>query len=344
MSSDLLAELRATTRQALAADGGGDVVDQLDLGGLLVDTDLGGLGMGERELVLVGEELGRGLASSSFLPTAVLAASLLSAGAPATDPLLKGLAHSKFAVALSDADGVWLSTPSVQAASTDSGWHLTGRSWGLTGPNGSTSVLVAAAAPDGVGVFMVEISAVEVTPAAELDPGRGLAAVDFVDTPAQLVVGEIAATTALSLAYRRALLGVASEQVGIARASLELAVEYAKTRTQFGASIGSFQAIKHRAADVLLDVEMADALVAQAVESGDLSDAQLAFVVASRAAVFAVESCIHIHGGIGFTWEHSAHWYLRRARVNASLLGPSGAHRAAIAESAGLAAAEGDRR
>ena len=101
---------------------------------------------------------------------------------------------------------------------------------------------------------------------------------------------------------------MAAEQIGVARACLDSAVDYAKTRSQFGAPIGSFQAIKHRCAEVLLDVEFADAVLADAVDAERaLPDAELAFIVASRAAVAAAEACIHIHGGIGFTWEHSAH-------------------------------------
>lgn len=115
-----------------------------------------------------------------------------------------------------------------------------------------------------------------------------------------------------------------------------MSVDYAKTRTQFGAPIGSFQAIKHRLADTLLDVEMAAGVLEQAVSSCSVDDAELAFVVGTRAATSAAESGIHIHGGTGFTWEHSAHWYLRRALVNASLLGSAAAHREAIAASAGI--------
>jgi alkylation response protein AidB-like acyl-CoA dehydrogenase len=117
---------------------------------------------------------------------------------------------------------------------------------------------------------------------------------------------------------------------------LDAAVDYAKTRTQFGAPIGSFQAIKHRFAEVLLDVELAEAVLDQAVQSGARVDAELAFIVATRGALSATETCIHTHGGIGFTWEHPAHRYLRRARVNATLMGPAAVHRDAVAASAGL--------
>ncbi len=344
MSSDLLEELRTTTRQALAADSSEDVVDQLDLAGLLVDGEFGGLGMGEREMVLVGEEIGRSTASSSFLPTVVLASTLLSYGDSDAVELLKELPLSRYAVALADADGSWLSgLPSVAATtSAKDGWLLSGRAWGLTNPVGSQRMLAAATTADGVALFLADVDRTVVTAADEFDPGRGLVEVEFDGTPARLIGG--AAADGLRATYRRALLAVGAEQLGVARKCVEKTVEYAKARTQFGAPIGSFQSIKHLCADVLLDAELADAVLQQAVESQELADSELAFVVATRAAVLAAESCIHVHGGIGFTWEHPAHWYLRRARVNATLLGPPGLHRSAIAASAGLAAIQEDYR
>jgi alkylation response protein AidB-like acyl-CoA dehydrogenase len=344
MSSDLLEELRTTTRQALAADSSDDVVDQLDLAGLLVDGEFGGLGMGDREMVLVGEEIGRSKASSSFLATVVLASTLLSFGESDAAELLKELPLSRYVVALSGAVGSWLSGPPsvVATRSAQDGWLLSGRAWGLTNPGVSQRVLAAASTADGVALFVAHVDRAAVTVADEFDPGRGLVEVGFDGTPARLIGG--AAADALRAAYRRALLTVGAEQLGVARTCLETSVEYAKTRTQFGAPIGSFQSIKHRCADVLLDAELADAVLQQAVESAELADSELAFIVATRAAVFAAESCIHIHGGIGFTWEHPAHWYLRRARVNATLLGPPGLHRSAIAESAGLAAIQEGHR
>jgi alkylation response protein AidB-like acyl-CoA dehydrogenase len=343
VSSDLLEELRTTTRQALTA-GGGDVVDQLDLVGLLLDGDVGGLGMGEREMVLVGEEIGRRTAPSSFLPTVVLAATLLAEGSAGAEELAKTLPHSLYAVALADADGVWASdSPTVRASETDqSGWVLDGTAWGLTTPAAppGTPMLTAASTRQGVALFVIDGEAIRLAAAEEFDSSRGLIEVAFDGAPARLVTAAPAAADAIRVAYRRALLAVGAEQLGIARAGLEMTVEYAKTRTQFGAPIGSFQAIKHRCAEVLLDVELADAMIQQAVDTGTLADAELAFIVATRAAISAAESCIHVHGGIGFTWEHSAHWFLRRARVNATLLGPPGLHRSAISKSAGLTSTE----
>ena len=347
MSAELLEDLRTTTRRALSA-GTGDVVDELDLGGLLVDPGLGGLGLGDREMVLVSAELGRALSPSSFLPSAVLAATLLMhADTDAAAETLAGLMAGdiRCAVAVADADASWaFSRPAVVATAADGGWLLTGVAWGLSTPSQPDTIVTVATTDDGPGLFAVAVSHARVGPADELDPARGLIEVGLSDAPARLLSRRDAAANALAEAYRRGLLAVGAEQLGVARTCLETAVEYAKTRSQFGSPIGSFQAIKHRCADVLLGVEFADAVLDQAVRTGASVDAELAFIVATRAALVAAESCIHVHGGIGFTWEHSAHRYLRRARVNATLMGPSAVHRDAIAASAGLTREPGSDR
>lgn len=341
MSSELLEDLRATTRQALSSGSAEDVVNQLDLMGLLIDENHGGLGLGDREMVLVGEELGRSRSPSSFLPTVVLAATLLTHGdADATSGLLSSLPQTRYAVAVAGPDGSWFSAPSAVTAARSSGgdWLLSGTAWGLTTPATPERLLTAAGTGDGAALFVAELDQVALRPADELDPLRGLVEVVLDRTSARLVASAGVAPDALRAAHRRALLAAGAEQLGVARACLEMTVEYAKTRNQFGAPIGSFQAIKHRCAEMLLDVELADAVLQQAAEHGVPDDAELAFILTTRAAVAAAESCIHIHGGIGFTWEHSAHWYLRRARVNATLLGSPGLHRNAIAKSVGLTA------
>lgn len=343
MSSDLLEDLRTTTRQALAA-GGGDVVDTLDLAGLLLDGAAGGLGMGEREMVLVAEEIGRCTAPSAFLSTAVLACTLLANGDTDAVELSKTLGRNRYAVALAAPDGAWApASPSVVATDTAAGgWLLSGIALGLTTPSAPDALVITAASTgEGVALFVADTDAATVIAADEFDPRRGLFEVTFDQTSARMVAAAPAAAVAIGAAYHRALLAVGAEQLGVARACLEMTVDYAKTRNQFGAPIGSFQSIKHRCAEVLLDTELADATVQQAVDTGTLTDAELAFIVATRAAVSAAKSAIHVHGGIGFTWEHSAHWYLRRARVNATLLGSPGLHRNAIAESAGLATSKG---
>ncbi|MGV0643927.1 acyl-CoA dehydrogenase family protein [Mycolicibacterium sp. XJ2546] len=339
MSSDLLEDLRKTTRQALTA-GGGDVVDQLDLVGLLLDGQSGGLGMGEREMVLVGEEIGRQTAPSAFLPSVILAATLLSHGNVDGIELTKELAGNRYAVALAGLNTAATAMPpaAVVATGGTGGWLLDGTSWGLAPPCDFDAVLVVAVSGPGLALFVADGTAATVT-ADQLDPSRGLVEVTLERAPARIAVEATAAAGALRAAYRRAVLTVAAEQLGVARACLEMAVEHAKTRNQFGAPIGSFQAIKHRCAEVLLDAEFADAAIQQAIQTTGFDDLELAFLVATRAAVSAAQSCIHVHGGIGFTWEHPAHWYLRRAKVNATLFGPPSMHRNAIAESVGVNAA-----
>lgn len=347
MSAELLEDLRRTTRQALSA-GAGDVVDELDLAAMLLDADRGGLGLGDREMTLVASELGRALSPSSFLSTAVLAVTVLAH--PDTEAATEVLATvangTGCAVAIADADASWAPpAPTVVATATaEGGWLLDGTAWGLSTPSQPEMMLVAAAIDSDTALFVLAPSDVEVTPADELDSARGLIRIALAQAPARLLSDGDAAAEAIAAAYRRGLLAVGAEQLGVARYCLEAAVEYAKARNQFGSPIGSFQAIKHRCAEVLLDVELADAVLDQAVNSGVPVDAELAFTVATRAAISAAESCIHIHGGIGFTWEHSAHRYLRRARINATLLGPSAVHREAIAASAGLNTPEAIRK
>jgi len=348
VSAELLEDLRTTTRQVLSA-GAGDVVDELDLVGLLVDSERGGLGLGDREMALVATELGRALSPSSFLPTAVLTATLLThADTEAAAEVLAALIAGEIrcAVAVADADGSWVPlTPAVVATSApDGGWLLSGTSWGISTPSQPDTTLTVAGIDDGAALFAVDGTHAEARSADQLDSTRGLVEVVFSQSPARLLANPAATVRAITMAYRRGLLAVGAEQLGVARTCLETAVDYAKTRSQFGSPIGSFQAIKHRCADVLRDVELADAVLDQAVRSGVSADAELAFIVATRAALLAAESCIHIHGGIGFTWEHRAHRYFRRARVNATLLGPSAVHREAIAASAGLTRASGTAR
>ncbi|MCB0936633.1 MAG: acyl-CoA/acyl-ACP dehydrogenase [Mycobacterium sp.] len=335
MSDDMLDDLRATTRRALAADGA-DILDELGLAGLLVDYDRGGLGLGEREMTLVATELGRALSFSGFLATAVLGVTLLSDSDTAEAAgLLEelGSGQSRCAVASSS----WMpSAPTVIGQLVDGHWAVSGSTLGLFTPSEPDTVLVAAATPAGTQLFSVAREYVSVTAADLLDPARGMAQLEFAAAAARLLAGPEQTEVATRRAYHRGLVAVAAEQLGIARMCLEMSVEYAKSRTQFGSPIGSFQAVKHRCAEVLLDVELGDAVLAEAVVGRSVVDDELAFIVATRAALAASDACIQIHGGIGFTWEHKAHWYFRRARVNATLMGPPSVHRAAIAGSLDL--------
>jgi alkylation response protein AidB-like acyl-CoA dehydrogenase len=146
----------------------------------------------------------------------------------------------------------------------------------------------------------------------------------------------------LSWAGDLALAALAAEQIGGAARCLELSVEYAKVREQFGRPIGSFQAIKHKCANMLLEVECgrsavyhASAALAEGQPDASIA-ATLAYAYCSRAFTHAAKECIQIHGGIGYTWEHDAHLYLRRAKSSQLLFGPPARQRARLAEMAGI--------
>ena len=170
----------------------------------------------------------------------------------------------------------------------------------------------------------------DITPLTTVDPTRKQCRLQFVDTPARLVGRPGAGVEAFTAALDRAAVALVSEQAGGARRAVEMATEYAKTRYQFGRAIGSFQAVKHMCADMLLEAESAVSaarFVAGSFASGHprVADLALAQAYCSDAFVSVAATNIQVHGGIGFTWEHPAHLYLRRARSDAQLLGsPSG--------------------
>jgi alkylation response protein AidB-like acyl-CoA dehydrogenase len=184
-------------------------------------------------------------------------------------------------------------------------------------------------------VYAVEAGApgLEVTPSTTVDQTRKQCRVQFVDTPARLVGRLGAGEEALTGALDRAAVALVSEQAGGARRAMEMATEYAKTRYQFGRAIGSFQAVKHMCADMLLEAESAVSAARFVAESFAMqassrpADLALAQAYCSDAFVFVAATNIQVHGGIGFTWEHPAHLYLRRARSDAQLLGSSSWHR-----------------
>jgi alkylation response protein AidB-like acyl-CoA dehydrogenase len=212
--AELLEDLRTTTRGALSV-GTGDVIDELDLDGLLVDSDRGGLGLGDREMVLVATELGRALSPSAFLPTAVLAATLLaSADTEAAAELLATLAvgGSRCAVAVSDTKRWASAEPTVAATPTpDDTWLLSGTAWAISTPSQPDTVLTIAAADDGAALFSVAADHVELTPADQLDPARGLVEVALSQALAWPLSGGDAAAGTIAEAYRRGLLAVGAE-------------------------------------------------------------------------------------------------------------------------------------
>jgi alkylation response protein AidB-like acyl-CoA dehydrogenase len=319
------------------------MAQQLGLAGLIVPEDLGGVGAGHVELGIVFEELGRALTPSPLFATVVLAANtlLLSEDADAQKAHLPALVAGQLRATLAVAEGtdVW-SEDAVATTATRSGegWTLTGRKDYVIDGATADLLLVLARGDAGLSLFAVEGGAAGLvrTPLETLDLTRRQARLDLTGTPAVLVGRQGAGWQVVRQVADRALVMLAAEQVGGAERVLEMAVEYARTRVQFGRVIGSFQAIKHRCADMLVDVERAKVAVHHAMWAVDEDPAEvpvaaaLAKVFVSDAYFDAAASNIQVHGGIGFTWEHPAHLYFRRAKSTQLMFGTPRHHRESL--------------
>jgi alkylation response protein AidB-like acyl-CoA dehydrogenase len=340
-------------RRLMATPGGYDpavwrrMAGDLGLQGFAVPTEYGGSGFGAAELQIVLEEMGRALLCAPFLSSAVLATNvLLSADdAGACGDVLPGLCDgSRIATVAATADSgawdgpdVWQATGATAPAGVG-GWAVTGRKTFVTDALAADLLLVTAQSPQGPSLFLVEAAdpGVSRSPLVTLDETRKQGTVELTAVPARLVGAAGRGADILERALVLSATALAGEQVGGARRALEMAVEYAKVRQQFGRVIGSFQAIKHKCADVLLAVEAATSAARAAAQAIDAhSDeyaalAHLALSLATEAYVYAVHENIEVHGGIGFTWEASAQLYYKRAIAGTALLGSPTVQRAAL--------------
>jgi alkylation response protein AidB-like acyl-CoA dehydrogenase len=312
---------------------------------------------------VVLEEMGRALLCAPFFASVVLAAELLKAlgDEQARKDYLPQIASGETiaTVALPEADGQWRSSSIAMTALPSKSEGETGAFWRLTGtktfvPDGASAglILVVARTDDGIGVFAVDGEAAglsrQVLPT--MDQTRKQARLDFDSVPARLLGHPGDAWPAVSRMLQVAAVGLAAEQVGGAQRALEMAVEYAKLREQFGRPIGSFQAIKHKCSTMLVAVESMKSAayyglwaVAAAESESELPlAASIAKVTCSDGYTLVTSENIQIHGGIGFTWEHPAHLYFKRARGSKVLLGSPDYHRDLIARLAGITPA-GDR-
>jgi alkylation response protein AidB-like acyl-CoA dehydrogenase len=314
--------------------------------GLVVEEAYGGAGAGPLELELVMEEAGAALLCSPLLSSGVLAAELLRAldDDEAKARLLPGIAAGTTiaAVAMTGSSGEWTENAiAVHAAEQDGAWRLNGvADYVIHGQNADVLLVLAHVANDVV-VFEVEPASVTITPLPTFDHTLRLARVEFADSPARRLNAASPAWDAVQRALNLALVALAGEQAGAARRCLEFTVDYAKSRIQFGRAIGSFQAIKHMAADLLLESESAISAARYAAtrlaEGADDAEEAISLAAFSCADAFTrvAADAIQMHGGIAFTWVHPAHLYLRRARADAQLFGPPSEYRERYLEQLG---------
>ncbi|MGV0837849.1 acyl-CoA dehydrogenase family protein [Mycolicibacterium thermoresistibile] len=313
------------------------LAEQLGVVGLIVPECHGGSGAGLIELAVVCEEFGKTLFCGPYLSSAVLATSLLvEMGDDVINAaLLPALAGGErtATVALDEGGGTWdPASVGTTATRTSDGWTVSGtKRFVLDGASADVLLVVAA----GPRVFAVDRTApgVTVTPLQTLDRTRRQADITFAAAPARPLDGDAAVALRRSLDIGMVML--AAEQAGGARRALDMAVHYARQRYQFGRAIGSFQAVKHMCADLLVETESAYsaayyaawALAGKGADTDAVGSVNLAAAFCADAFLKVAGDNIQIHGGIGFTWEHPAHLYLRRARSGAKLFGDSSYHR-----------------
>jgi alkylation response protein AidB-like acyl-CoA dehydrogenase len=345
--ADLMARhsSEAQVRALMATDTGFDPkvwheLAAMGLTGLLIDEQYGGAGAGPVEMGIAMEEMGRALLVSPFLSTAVLVPSLLAEAGDAAEcaAVLPRIAAGELiaSVAFAEDDSARLpATIATSAGAIGDAWHITGYKHFVLDGQSAELLYVLAATDAGPAVFAVDADAagLDVTPLNTVDLTRKQCRLQFVDTPARLIGRLGAGVEVFTAALDRAAPALVSEQAGGARRAVDMATEYAKTRYQFGRAIGSFQAVKHMCADMLLEAESAVSAARFVAGSfaeqapSRVADLALAQAYCSDAFVFVAATNIQVHGGIGFTWEHPAHLYLRRARSDAQLLGSASWHR-----------------
>jgi alkylation response protein AidB-like acyl-CoA dehydrogenase len=342
-----------------AADGGDPMVwklagDQLGLQGIAIPEEYGGSGFSFAEQAIVLEELGAALYGGPYLASAVLAANALLASGDdaAKQAYLPGIASGDLiaTLAFTEEDGSWEpgSTRLTAAAAADpdagGGWRLDGHKSFVLDGHTAGLILVVGRTGAGLSLFAVAADAPGLARRAlpTLDQTRKLSRLDFGGVPATLVGTDGAAEALLARTLDIGAIAQGAEQLGGAQRAMDMTVEYLKVRHQFGRPIGSFQALKHRCADLLLEVEslrsaIQYAAAAVAEDSPEVPTvAPLVKAYASDVYFHVAAESIQMHGGIGFTWEHDAHLYFKRAKASELFLGDATLHRERLAAKIGL--------
>ena len=341
----------ADVRRLMETDEGYDpavwqqMAEQLGLQGLALPEEHGGSGYGFIEQIVVLEEMGRALLCAPYFSSVVLAGTALveSGDEAAQKDLLPGIADGSTIATLA-----WVEKPSswgiegiaATAKRAGDGYTIDGAKTLVLDGHTAGLILVIAQADGGPSLFAVDAAADGLTrrKLETLDMTRKAAALEFAGVKARLIGSEGDAAGILERTLRIAAVALAAEQVGAAQKCLEASVDYAKLRVQFGRPIGSFQGIKHKCADMLLEVESAKSAAYYAAWAiADGTDevpvvVPLAKAYCSDAFANAAADNIQIHGGIGFTWEHDAHLYYRRAKSSEQFLGSASEHRDALAQ------------
>jgi alkylation response protein AidB-like acyl-CoA dehydrogenase len=333
--------------------------DELGICGLAVPEEYGGAGGGFAELAVVLEELGRSLACVPYFSSVVLGQTLLlsvddeEARARWLPALCSGALRATVAIAEPGrpwtVDGVQL-----PVTETGTGWMLSGVKTFVVDGATADVIFVVARSAAGLSIFAVggDAPGLSRTSLPTMDQTRKQAMLEFIETPATPVGPIGRAEPAFERLLAIASVALAIEAVGGAQCALDMAVAYARTRVQFGRPIGSFQAIKHKCANMLLQVESAKSagyyargVLDAALRSGTgmFQPDDEFWLTASLAKAFCTDAFMHcaaeniqIHGGIGFTWEHPAHLYFKRAKANQLMFGDPFFHRAAIADLLGI--------
>lgn len=341
--SDIHDELRSVATDLLAKDLNNDPGDWalfVSAGwvGLDAPEDAGGAGATFAEVAVICEELGRAVAPTGYLGGAVLAIGALNAvqSNDSRDTLLQDVVSGSIRSALA-VPGAGEPAP-FELATTRLGWRVHGRAAFVPDAAGAQRLLLPARDADGV-VVLVDVSAdspgLTVSEQPVLDETRRLATVtaEGVEVDADAVWrfdGD--PEEQLRKLTERAALAVACDSVGVAQAMLDATVAYTGVRQQFGRPLGSFQAVKHACADMLVTISVARQLVNAAIESPGPRAVSMAKAYATEAAVEVAGKAMQLHGGIGYTWESGVHVYLKRAALNRSLFGSPAEHRARIAQ------------
>lgn len=321
--------------------------DELGLAGIHIPEAYAGSGFGPVELGIVMEEQGKTLLCAPYFASPVMAgyAILIAGTVEQKQSLLPNIANGNTiaALAITEQKGAW-DEDDIKLSATESEGHyvLNGRKRFILEGGNAQLLVVAGRTKKGVSLFTVDISEaqdISITPREAMDETRKIFEIEFNKTKAYLLGEE--GNAKLPEIYDAILVAFSNEMIGGAQALLDATLEFIKMRVQFGRSIGSFQAIKHRCADLYLEVELAKAAVYQAAEKLSTGEsatdiASLAKAVASETFLKAAAECIQLHGGVGFTWENDTHLWFKRAKSSEVFLGTPDFHRERMLRARGI--------